>query len=86
MIKPSPFKRFKTSLKIICLAVMMYVQFPLLLRNIEDLLHKRDIYISYETVRYWWHRFDTIFASGPRNAVSRGCERFTGDGILRRCS
>ena len=39
MPKPSPFKYFKTSPEIIRLAVMMYVRFPLSLRNVEDLLH-----------------------------------------------
>ena len=33
------------------LVVMMYVRFPLSLRNVEDLLFERGIDISYETVR-----------------------------------
>jgi len=37
----NPFRYFKTSPEIIQLAVMMYVRFPLSLRNVEDLLHKR---------------------------------------------
>ena len=48
----NPFRYFKTSSEIIRLAVMMYVRFPLSLRNVEDLLHERGIDISYETVRY----------------------------------
>lgn len=32
------------------MAVMLYVRFPLSLRNVEDLLHKRGIKISHETV------------------------------------
>jgi len=39
MTKRSPFRYFKTSPEIIRLAVMMYVRFPLSLRNVEDLLH-----------------------------------------------
>jgi len=39
------------------LAVMLYVRFPLSLRNVEDLLHERGIEISHETVRFWWNRF-----------------------------
>ena len=45
------------------LAVMMYVRFPLLLRNVEDLLHERGIDISHETVRFWWNRFGPLFAT-----------------------
>ena len=41
-----------TSPEIIRLAVMMYVRFPLSLRNVEDLLHERGIGICHETVRY----------------------------------
>ncbi len=41
---------------------MLYVRFPLSLRNVEDLLHERGIDVSYETVRFWWHRFGPKFA------------------------
>jgi len=66
MIKRSPFKYFKTSPAIIRLAVMMYVWFPLSLRNVEDLLHERGVDICHETVRFWWHRFAPMFASEIR--------------------
>ena len=39
----NPFRYFKTSPEIIRLAVMMYVRFPLSLRQVEDLLHERGI-------------------------------------------
>jgi len=38
MSKPNPFRYFRTSREITRLAVMMYVSFPLSLRNFEDLL------------------------------------------------
>jgi putative transposase len=66
MTKPSPFRYFKTSPEIIRLAVMMYVRFPLSLRNVEDLLHERGVDISHETVRFWWNRFGPIFATEIR--------------------
>jgi putative transposase len=62
MKNPNPFRYFKTSPEIIRLAVMMYVRFPLSLRNVEDLLHERGIDICHETVRYWWNRFGPPFA------------------------
>ena len=34
------------------MAVMLYVRFPLSLRNVEDLLHERGIEISHETVGF----------------------------------
>ena len=36
---------------------MMYVPFPLSLRNVEDVLFERGIDICHETVRLWWNRF-----------------------------
>ena len=66
MTQRSPFRYFKTSPDIIRLAVMWYVRFPLSLRNAEDLLHERGIKISYETVRFWWHRFGPLFAAEIR--------------------
>ena len=46
--------------------VMMYVRFPLSLRNVEDLLFERGIDICHETVRYWWNRFGPLFAADIR--------------------
>ena len=66
MTKPASFKYFKTSPEIIRLAVMLYIRFPLSLRNVEDLLHERGIDVSHETVRYWWNRFGPMFASEIR--------------------
>jgi len=62
MSNPVSFRYFKTSPEIIQLAVMLYVRFPLSLRNVEDLLHERGEDISYESVRHWWHRFGSQFA------------------------
>ncbi len=66
MTKSASFKYFKTSPEIIRLAVMLYIRFPLSLRNVEDLLHERGIDVSHETVRYWWNRFGPMFASEIR--------------------
>jgi putative transposase len=66
MTNANPFRYFRTSPEIIRLAVMMYVRFPLSLRNVEDFLHERGIDVSYESVRFWWHRFGSIFAAEVR--------------------
>jgi len=51
---------------------MMYVRFPLSLRNVEDLRHERGIDVSHETVRFWWNRFGPMFAAEIRkNRASR---------------
>ena len=66
MTKRSPFRYFKTSPEVIRLAVMMYIRFPLSLRNVEDLLHERGIDVCHETVRFWWGRFGPMFAAEIR--------------------
>ena len=66
-----PFRYFKTSPAVIRLAVMMYVRFPLSLRQVEDLLHERGIDISHETVRAWWNRFGPLFAAEIRKRRAR---------------
>ena len=72
MSKRSPFRYFKTSPEIIRLAVMLYVRFPLSLRNVEDLLHERGVDVSHETVRFWWHRFGPMFAAEIRKRRIEG--------------
>ncbi|NCV68780.1 MAG: hypothetical protein EBW61_13895 [Rhodobacteraceae bacterium] len=47
---PASFRCFRTRPEIIHLAVMLYVRFPLSLRNVEDLLHERDVDVSYQSV------------------------------------
>ena len=56
-LPPSPFRRSNSSPEVIRLVVMMYVRFPLSLRNVEDLLFERGIDVCHETVRMWWNRF-----------------------------
>ena len=52
--------------------VLMYVRFPLSLRNVEDLLFERGIDLCHETVRFWWNRLGPMFArEARRQRVSR---------------
>jgi putative transposase len=62
----SPFRYFNSSPEVIRLVVMMYVRFPLSLRNVEELLAERGIDICHETVRHWWNRFGPLFAADVR--------------------
>ena len=61
-----PFRYFNSSPEIIRLTVMMYVRYPLSLRQVEDLLFERGIDICHETVRFWWNRFGPMFAAEIR--------------------
>lgn len=68
----SPFRYFHSSPDIIRMVVMLYVRYPLSLRNVEDLLFERGIDLCHETVRLWWNRFGPMFAADiRRQRVSR---------------
>lgn len=69
----NPFRYFNSSPEVIRLAVMMYIRYPLSLRQVEDLLSERGIDICHETVRLWWNRFGPMFVSEIRGR--RVCHR-----------
>ena len=45
---------------------MMYIRYPLSLRQVEDILFERGIDICHETVRFRWNRFGPMFAAETR--------------------
>ena len=71
-MKTNPFRCFKASPEVIRLAVMMYIRYPLSLRQVEDILFERSIDISHETIRYWWNRFGPLFAGEFRKRRIHG--------------
>ncbi|WP_373487799.1 hypothetical protein [Blastomonas sp.] len=85
-IKPvSPFRYFNASPEVIRLVVMMYVRFPLSLRNVEGLLAERGIDICHDTVRHWWNRLGPLFATDiRRQRVSRMRGFASGSGTSMR--
>ena len=62
----NPFRYFNSSPEVIRLTVMLYVRYPLSLRQVEDILFERGIDICHETVRFWWNRFGPMFAAELR--------------------
>jgi len=69
---PSPFRYFHSAPEVIRMVVMLYVRYPLSLRNVEDLLFERGYDLCHETVRLWWNRFGPMFAADiRRQRVSR---------------
>jgi len=62
----NPFRCFNSSPGVIRLTVMLYIRYPLSLRQVEDILFERGIDICHETVRFWWNWFGTMFAAEIR--------------------
>jgi putative transposase len=73
----NPFRYFDSSPEVIRYVVMLYVRFPLSLRNVEDLLFERGIDICHETVRLWCDRFGPMFASEVRRKRVQRMRQFT---------
>ncbi len=48
----NPFRYFNSSPEVIRLAVMMYIRYPLSLRQVEDLLFERGIDICHDRTEY----------------------------------
>ena len=69
----NPFRYFNSSPEVIRLTVMMYVRYPLSLRQVEDLLFERGIDICHETGRYWWNRFGLMFSAEIRRRQVHHC-------------
>jgi putative transposase len=62
----NPCRYFNNSPEVIRLTVMMYVRYPLSLRQVEDLLHERGIDICHEPIRFRWNQFGPILAAELR--------------------
>jgi putative transposase len=65
-----PFRYLNSSPEVIRLAVLMYLRYPLKLRQVEDLLFERGIDICHEMVRFCWHRSGPVFALQTRSKRS----------------
>ena len=78
MNKPKdPFRYFNSTPEVIRMAVMLYIHYPLSLRNVEDQLFERGSTISHETVRFWWNRFGPMFAAEIRRRRVQRMRQFT---------
>src|ERR1700748_2955858 len=73
----NPFRWFDSSPEVIRLVVMMYVKYPLSLRNVEDLLHEGGIDICPGRVGLWWTPFGPMFANEIRRKRVEGMRQHT---------
>ncbi len=56
------YKNHRFPPQIIAHAVWLYLRFPLSLRLVEEMLLKRGIVVSYETIRRWGRKFGAAYA------------------------
>src|ERR1700723_3294618 len=86
----NPFRYFNSSPGVIRLVVVMYVRYPLSLRDVEDLLLERGVDICREAVRHWrsggksWRSGAWVWAICAPLETCRlwsGSTRLSGDGL-----
>jgi transposase-like protein len=65
-------------------AVWLYLRFTLSYRDVEDLLAKRELDISYETVRRWVLKFGPLIARKLRQRRGRPSDRWHLDEMVIR--
>jgi putative transposase len=63
------FKGHRFPPEIISYAVWAYFRFPMSLRYVEDLLYKRGVIVSYETIRSW---VENLAANMPKSSAVTG--------------
>jgi putative transposase len=78
------YRRHRFPIDVIQQAVWLYFQFPLSLRNVEDLLAQRGIDASYETVRRWSVKFGLAYAKTLRKTHPRADVRWHLDEVFVR--
>jgi len=76
------YSRHRFPAEIIQHAVWLYFRFPLSFRDVEDLLAKRGIDVSYETVRRWSVKFGLAYAKTLRKTHPRADVRWHLDEVF----
>jgi transposase-like protein len=64
---------FRDSSQVIQLVLVLYVRYPLSLKNVEDLVFEHGIDICHETVRTWVNRFGPMFDSRLHHSKKAEC-------------
>src|SRR5919108_6119793 len=70
-MQPISYARHQFLPEVIRHAIWLYLRFALSYRDVEELLAKRGLDVSYETVRRWVLKFDLAFARNLRRLRPR---------------
>ena len=76
------YKRHRFPKEIISHAVWLYYRFTLSYRDVEEMLARRGIPVSYEAVRYGCHKFGQAFANQIRKQRHRPGDRWHIDEVF----
>ena len=65
------YRRHRFPVEVVEQCVWLYYRFALSYRNIEEMMAKRGIQVTYETVRKWCHKFGSLYAAQLRKLRAR---------------
>jgi len=64
-------RRPRFPIEVVEQCVWLYFRFSMSYRNIEEVMAKRGIQVTYETVREWCHKFGSLYAAQLRKTRAR---------------
>jgi transposase-like protein len=80
-VAPS-YKGFRYPAEIISHSVWLYHRFPLSFREVEEMMLKRGVVVSHETVRQWCAKFGQTYANGLRRRRARPGDKWHLDEVF----
>ncbi|MFD4862874.1 transposase, partial [Streptomyces atratus] len=83
MVSASPsYKGHRYPVEVISHCVWLYFRFPLSFREVEELMLRRGVTVSYETVRRWCVKFGQAYADGLRRRRPRPGDKWHLDEVF----
>ena len=81
---PSLYRRHRFPAEIISHCVWLYFRFSLSFRDVEEMMSKRGVSLTYETVREWCLKFGQTYANRLRRRSARPGDRWHLDEVFLR--
>jgi putative transposase len=76
------YKGFRFPAEIISHCVWLYYRFPLSFREVEEMMLRRGVVVSHETVRQWCAKFGQTYANGLRRRRARPGDKWHLDEVF----
>ena len=81
---PPSYRGHRYPVEVISHCVWLYFRFPLSFREVEELMLRRGVIVSYETVRRWCLKFGQAYADGLRHRRPRPGDKWHLDEVFIR--
>ncbi len=71
---PETYRRHRFPIEVVEHCVWLYFRFALSYGNVEEMMAKRGVQLTYDTVRKWCHKFGTLCCSAAQKAATNWLE------------